>query len=759
MAPDLRPLILVVEDDVGAAVLQRRHLERAGYRVAVASNFAEAEHVLSGGEVKLVLMDYRLGNASGLEVHRRLKAAGFDVPVIMVSGAITDQTVIEAMRAGVRDVVVKDVAYLQYLPEAVREVVKQATSVSDWVQEPASAAVLVIEDDVGVATLQKRRLERAGYSVMIATDTQQAESIVADGKINLLVLDFRLQGSTTGLDVYEHLKSRGFNIPAILVTAFGDQEVAIRALRAGVRDFVAKSAGYLDYLPTAVDRVAAQVRVERKLLESEQRLASIVGTTLDAIAMCDEDSRILLFNRSAEAMFECEAQSALQRRLVEFIPELRLACGAGPGPTAAPGSQPGLQHTQQVEATGDRGRRTPLEVSVSDFAIHGKRFFTVIARDISERRRTEAQLRDADRRKDEFLGMLAHELRNPVAAIMNASEVLTRTAADPNEQKLSGIVRRQTIALSRMVDDLLDVSRVTLGKIKILREPLKLQDVAARAADNVREFAERQGLTFEVETTGAPLDVIGDATRLEQVLMNLLNNAIKFTSPQGRVSLITTRDGDHACVRVRDTGVGMSPSLIPTVFDLFVQGETSLDRSKSGLGIGLALVKKLVELHGGQVRAVSAGLGQGSEFIVRLPLAPPGAEVRPVDPCGDEAMPSLRVLVVDDQHDIADSITMLLLVCGHSAKAVYDGTEALRLCRAERPDVMFVDIGMPGVTGYQLAQQVRADPALANVRLVALTGYGGEHDRANALSAGFHTHLTKPVTLQVLTTALADIGD
>jgi PAS domain S-box-containing protein len=740
-APELRPLILVVEDDAGAAVLQRRHLERAGYRVAVASNFAQAEHVLAGGEVKLLLMDYRLGNATGLDVHRRLKAAGFDVPVIMVSGAVTDATVIEAMRAGVRDVVVKDVEYLRYLPEAVREVVKQATSVPEWVQEPASSAVLVLEDDFGVATLQKRRLERAGYSVIVATEAAQVDAIVAEGKVNLLVLDFRLQGDITGLDVYERLKAQGLNIPAILVTAFGDQEVVIRAMRAGVRDFVPKSADYLDQLPSAVDRVIAQARVERKLLESEQRLASIVGTTLDAIAMCDEDARILLFNRSAELMFECDAQAAMQRRLLDFIPELRLTAVA-----------------QQVDAMGDGGRRTPIEVSVSDFAIQGKRFFTVIARDISERRRTEEQLREADRRKDEFLGMLAHELRNPVAAIMNASEVLARTEGDDNVQKLSGIVRRQTTALSRMVDDLLDVSRVTLGKIKILKEPLTLQDVVARAADSVREIAQRQGLAFEIETSRVPLDVVGDATRLEQVLMNLLNNALKFTPAGGRVSLITQREGDRAIVRVSDTGIGMSHSLIPTVFDLFVQGDTSLDRSKSGLGIGLALVKKLVELHGGEVQAASAGPGKGSEFVVRLPLARAGGEAKQVEPGSDDEGHSLRVLVVDDQRDIADSITMLLTVCGHSAKAVYDGLEALRVCRAEHPDVMFVDIGMPGMTGYELAEQMRLDPTLAGTRLVALTGYGGDHDRANALSAGFHMHLTKPVTLQVLTTALADIS-
>jgi signal transduction histidine kinase len=280
---------------------------------------------------------------------------------------------------------------------------------------------------------------------------------------------------------------------------------------------------------------------------------------------------------------------------------------------------------QQVDAIGDRGRRTPIEVSVSDFAIQGKRFFTVIARDISERRRTEEQLREADRRKDEFLGMLAHELRNPVAAIMNASEVLARTAGDEKAQKLSGIVSRQTTALSRMIDDLLDVSRVTLGKIKILKEPLKLQEVVARAADSAREFAQRNGLSFEVEMTGVPLDVLGDVTRLEQVLMNLLNNAIKFTPAGGAVWLTSTVDHTHFQLQVKDNGEGIARELLPKIFDVFTQAEGADSHRGAGLGMGLAIVKQIVSLHHGTIDVRSEGEGKGAEFVVRIPLLPPSS--------------------------------------------------------------------------------------------------------------------------------------
>jgi PAS domain S-box-containing protein len=744
MARDPQRLILVVEDDAGVATLQRRRLERADFRVVLATDVPAAMRALQREAVDLVLLDYRLGSTTGLDLHRRMKAAGFDVPVILVSAAMEDALVIEAIRAGVRDVVVKSPDYLDHLPDTVRAVLDQAAAVPERRRdEPIGARILVVEDDVGVATLERRQLQRAGYQVEVAINAEEALDIVRQGATNLVVLDLRL-GEVSGLELYDRMRAEGWTLPAILVTGFADQAVAIKALRAGVRDFIPKSSEYLEYLPSAVDRVMTQLRVERKLVESELRLASIIGTTLDAIVMCDDHLRIVLFNRAAEEMFRVAAADALNAPLDRFIPRLELATR----PRERGSERVGMMR-QRREVVGLRadGDTVPIEVSISDVFVHDSRLFTVIARDISERQRIEAELRDADRRKDEFLGMLAHELRNPLAAVMTAGEVLHRRSENTDEQKLTAVIRRQSRALARMVDDLLDVSRVTLGKIELTKEPLLLSEVVTRAAESNRDAAAKAGITLTVENDRAPIWLDGDVTRLEQVLTNLLSNAIKFTPAGGTVTLRAMRENNRAVIRVRDTGSGIEPTLLPRVFDLFVQGDTSLARAKSGLGIGLALVKKLVQLHGGEVTAHSAGPGAGSEFIIRLPISHEDGVVAPDETESQGRGTSRkRVLVVDDQPDIADSIAMLVEHAGHDSAAVYDGQAALDAARERTPDVMFVDVGMPGMTGYELAGHVRSDASLSRVLLVALTGYGRAEDRVRALASGFDVHVTKPLT-------------
>jgi PAS domain S-box-containing protein len=752
MTADPRRVVLIVEDDPGVATLQRRRLERARFRVEVASDVEAAIAVLEQQRVDLVLLDYRLGATTGLDLHRRMKASGFDVPVIIVSGSMDDAMVIEAIRTGVRDVVVKNADYLDYLSDAVRSVLEQAATVPDHAPpESRRARVLIVEDDLGVATLEARQLQRAGYEVDIATTVDDALATVRRDAPNLVLLDLRLKGDDSGLDLYDRMRDEGINVPAILVTGFADQSVAIKALRAGVRDFVPKSADYLEYLPTAVGRVVAQVRVERRLMESEVRLASIIGTTMDAIVMCDDTAQIKLFNRSAEAMFGCQAGDAIDQPLSRFLPGLPL-----PGRGLSGAGHGGMR----LELDGRRynGSTLPIEVSVSDVVVNGSRMFTVIARDISERRRIESELRDADRRKDEFLGMLAHELRNPLAAIMTAGEVLHRTVSEPQAQKLTGVVRRQTRALARMVDDLLDVSRVTMGKIHLATEPLLLGEVVTRAADGIRDAMVRHRLQFAVHVDDEPIWLRGDVTRLEQVMSNLLNNAVKFTPPGGHVTLEAHARGREAVIRVADTGVGIPATVLPRVFDLFMQADTSLDRAKSGLGIGLALVHKLVTLHGGSVTASSAGPGQGSEFVVRLPVSADDATAASDDAAAGEAPQTrLRVLVVDDQHDVADSVAMLLEALGHDARAVYDGAAALAASRERPPHVIFVDVGMPGMTGYELARHIKRDATLTKIRLVALTGYGRTEDRERALAAGFDLHVTKPLSEPRLREALSSL--
>jgi PAS domain S-box-containing protein len=743
--------VLIVEDDPGIAILQRRRLQRAGFQVTVTSDLDGALAALSAGGINIVLLDYRLGETTGLDLHRRMKANGIEVPVILVSGAMEDAAVVEALRAGIRDVVVKTTDYLDSLPDTVRSVLAQGSAAAAVAAAPSGTDVLVVEDEPGTATLERRRLERAGYTVLTAANADEALAHVRSGRVALAVLDLKLPGGVTGLDLYEQWQAEGLVVPAILVTGHADQAVVIRAVRMGIRDFVPKSDGFVDDLPRAVDRVMSQARVERKLAESELRLASVIGTTVDAILMCDAGGRVMLSNESAQRMFECSQAEMLERPVTRLIPRLSLATDAPPG-----------QFRERRELDGIRcetGTAVPIEVSVSDVVIQRQRLFTVIARDITDRRRAEAERREADRRKDEFLGMLGHELRNPLAAIMNAVEVLHQGVRDARLEKLTGVVRRQAGALARMVDDLLDISRVTLGKIELSREPVLLGPAVARAVEIVGDAAAKAGLTLSADVDTEPVWIHADPTRLEQVLTNLITNAVKFTPPGGRIDVTAAREGAHAVIVVRDTGAGIPPALLGRVFDLFVQGDSTLDRSRSGLGIGLALVRQIVSMHGGTATAESEGPGRGSAFTVRLPLAP--EDVRPPDePRPEAAEPAgrLHLLVVDDQEDVADTMAVWIEGLGHRVHTAYDAAAALALARRERLDAIITDIGMPETSGYELAQQVRADPALKHLRLVALTGYGRDEDHARVMSAGFDLHLTKPVTDGALRAALAELS-
>jgi PAS domain S-box-containing protein len=563
----------------------------------------------------------------------------------------------------------------------------------------------------------------------------------------MAVLDLQLPNGVTGLDLYARLAAEGQAIPAIVVTAFPDESAVIEALRLGFRDFVPKTGEYLDYLPRAVERVADQIRLERRLAESERRMARLVATAMDAIVTCDGTNQILVFNPAAEQMFGRAASDALGRSIEELIPGLL--------DSATQTGHKTLPIRWEGEARRADGTTLPVEVSIShdrdDPLAH-----TVIARDITERRRTEASLREADRRKDEFLGMLAHELRNPLAAITNASEALRHLLReDQRAAPLNDVVVRQTRALAHMVNDLLDLSRVTVGKISLAREPVVLSQIVTKAVDSVRRAIDEPRHELCVDVASEPIWVDADPTRLEQVLVNLLTNAAKFTPRGGRIEVTARRDAGQAVVRVKDTGIGMSAELLPHVFGLFVQADRSLERTKGGLGIGLALVRQLVALHGGSVSAFSAGPGQGSEFVVRLPLLTHEHRERPVAPA-PSATRRLRVLVVDDQRDMADVMTVLVEMLGHEAHAAYDGKSGLAAARERPPDLILVDIGMAGMSGYEFARLVRREPALASTRLVAVTGYGRPEDRERAREAGFDRHLTKPVVESTLQAVLAD---
>jgi signal transduction histidine kinase len=374
---------------------------------------------------------------------------------------------------------------------------------------------------------------------------------------------------------------------------------------------------------------------------------------------------------------------------------------------------------------------------------------TALALAITKREAAEAELRLAVRQKDAFLAMLAHELRNPLAPIRHASELLTRTVG-PNAkaQGLLAIIARQTDQLTRLVDDLLDVARIAQNRITLRQQPVEISCLIDQAVETVEPIVNEKKHQLRVDKPTMPLYVHGDRTRLAQSLSNLLHNAAKYTDPGGTIRVIATALDDHLELEVRDTGIGIADYLLPHVFDLFVQSERTLDRAQGGLGIGLSIVRGLIEMHGGTVRAASAGAQRGSTFTIRLPrITPP--EVAP-QPHRRGAWVRRRVLIVDDNVDAADSLAMLLKSDGHVAETAYTANTALEAVERVRPEIVLLDVGLPQTDGYEIARQLRASNTVPGMRLVALTGYGREEDRERARAAGFDDHLLKPADMAAL---------
>ncbi|MGQ0620410.1 MAG: PAS domain-containing protein [Panacagrimonas sp.] len=368
---------------------------------------------------------------------------------------------------------------------------------------------------------------------------------------------------------------------------------------------------------------------------------------------------------------------------------------------------------------------------------------------------SESALRDADRRKDEFLATLAHELRNPLAPIRNGLHLLRMAAGDPAvTHRALAMMERQFGQLTRLVDDLLDVSRATLGIVELNRQPVSVVAVLDSAVETSRPLIDQFGVELIVSLPGEPLMIEADITRLTQVFGNLLNNAAKFSRRGGRIWLEAGRVDGAVRVAVRDEGIGIAEAMLSRVFELFVQADRSLERNRGGLGIGLTLARRLVEMHGGSIQAHSGGSNTGSEFIVRLPLADPAAAAIPPRPRGSGSG-ALRILVADDNADAADGLALMLGLLGHELSVVYDGAQALALAREFRPDVVLLDIGMPLLNGLDTARQLRAEPWGAAMSLIALSGWGQDEDKSRSLDAGFDHHLVKPLDFELLEPLLA----
>ena len=506
--------------------------------------------------------------------------------------------------------------------------------------------------------------------------------------------------------------------------------------------------------------LAVRQRAADVLHAERERFRTTLTSIGDAVMVTDVRGRVTLLNPVAQALTRWDGD-AIGRPIEEVFrilnEETRDPVENRVTKVLREGAVVGLaNHTVLI---GRDGREIPIDDSGAP--IHDGRGrlsgVVLVFRDITERRAGERALLDNDRRKDEFLAMLAHELRNPLAPIRNAAHTLGLLGnPDDRVQWVAGVIERQVGLMTRLVDDLLDVSRITSGKIALQREPVAIGAVIAQAVETARPPAESRKETLEVEVAPDVGWVDGDQARLVQAVGNLLDNAIKYTEEGGRIRLRAHARGDEVVIAVRDTGVGIPADLLPHVFDLFTQADRSLERRQGGLGIGLTLVRRLVEMHGGRVEAASEGPGHGSEFTIRLPRlaldAPaPAPAPAPARPPG----PARRVLVVDDQPDSTDSLALLLRLRGHEVRTASDGSSALEEFARYRPEVVFLDLGLPGMSGYDVARRVRAMPEARDVRLVALTGYGTEADRERTRAAGFDVHLAKPVDPHAVESLLA----
>ena len=388
------------------------------------------------------------------------------------------------------------------------------------------------------------------------------------------------------------------------------------------------------------------------------------------------------------------------------------------------------------------------------------RGYAKIMRDITDRKRAETELAEANQRKDEFLAILAHELRNPLAPIVNGVKLLQLEGAiSPNGQQTIDIMERQATQLTRLIDDLLDVSRMTTGKINLRRERVELRNVINHAVETVQELVESRKQSLSVTIPEEAIWLDADPARLQQVFGNLLINAAKYTEPGGHIWLTARREGPKVIARVRDTGIGILPEMLPRIFLPFVQADRALDRSQGGLGIGLTVAKRLVEMHGGNIEAHSLGVGQGTEFVVCLPAV---SEVTPLKPEdvqteGREHARSMHLLVVDDNSDTVQTLAMLLRGYGHEVQPENSGSSALQASLAGGWDAIILDIGLPGIDGYEVARRIRAQSE--KPVLIAMTGYGQPEDRRRSKDAGFDYHLTKPVDPARLQELLARIAE
>ncbi len=618
-------------------------------------------------------------------------------------------------------------------------------------------SLLLVDDNPHDRELVTRALgQHFGLlTVTPARDAVEFEGAMARADFDAAIIDHQLRW-TTGIDALRTIKRILPDCPVLMFTASGNTEVAVEAMKEGLDDYVTKTAKHYARLPYALQACLDRVDQRHQLADAERahaQLAAVVESSDDAIISMRPDGFVTSWNDAAARLFGHSGEEMRGESIERIIPpELRER------ETAALQHVIGgehMDHYESVRVTKD-GRAVPVSVRMSRMLDRTGRIIgiSIIARDISERKRAEETQRLSDQRKDAFLATLAHELRNPLAPIRYATRLLEPGVPPQMASDAKKMIDRQLAHMAHLLDDLLDVSRITRGVLEIRRERLDLREVIESAVAAARPLAEAADQKLVANVPAEPLAVNGDAVRLAQIIGNLLHNATKYTPAGGHITVTASLAGDEATVSVQDDGAGIAPEALVNIFELFVKVDPTGSRSSDGLGIGLSFARDLVGLHEGRIEAHSAGRGLGSEFVVRLPsaeetpaLTAPIATPEKMTALGASG---IRVLIVDDNVDAATSLSHVLTLAGYQVRVAHDGNRALEIAEQLRPSVVLLDIGMPEMSGHEVARRLRGRPWGLDLLLIAVTGWGQESDRAKSLEAGFDEHLTKPIDPETL---------
>ena len=628
-----------------------------------------------------------------------------------------------------------------------------------------SFAALLIDDSPDDRALVARELRRhfPHAQVKEAGSPETLAAALDDGRFDIAITDYRLR-FTDGITVLRELKRRFPGRPVIMFTASGNEEIAVEAMKEGLDDYITKTPKHYPRIGYAVRACLDNVTQRARAEQAQARLEIALQSAGMATWQYDPRERTIVASSDLGPMLgqpPGHAPATVDAWLADIhdddrarVIEAWKAAFAGTG-----------DYRMQYRFQGADGVTRWIASSARVLrSADGKPSMVIgtareVTADIETRRNLERkteQLEQADRQKNEFLAILAHELRNPLGAARYSIALLRQAPDDAAiRARATDVIDRQIGHMATMLDALLDLSRIAHNRIELERAPLDVRRIVELACENAQSAFAGKGHDLRLSLPAEPVTVAGDEVRLTQVVANLLVNAAKFTPAPGHIEVRVERDGADAVIEVADDGIGIAPHRLDDVFEMFSQGETKAHGGTPGLGIGLAVVRSLVGLHGGTVRAYSAGAGQGTRIRVTLPALAQSAQAAvAAAPAADGSTRGLRVLLADDNADAANLLALLLEAEGHAVHTAFDGISAMALADTQRPDVMVLDIGMPGANGYEVARWVREQPWGAAVRLVAVTGWGHEHDGGRALDAGFDVRLVKPVDMAQLLAAL-----